>query len=423
MKKLFSLLFCLNLFFALPLAAQNYLKSGRTAAEAALSKSASKALPRGGNITKTLRNITAQTGKLLNRAARVRPNEVLKGSAKTSVSGQKSPAGKRTIAQAIRAHLPQHNPTDRPSLIAPDEHIFQAVATDDPTVHFSGTVFAVEYNGKKEIYGVIATHAIPSDEYDYMGISRHFTAVVYHKGKPVRIPAQVVASSPVSMLDISLVKFQSDKESLLKPLSLGTTQEGDVLYTIGFAQGVFQYIPNRQVLVNSPFSIRTTIPLPRGKRSGLCGSPLLNEKNELVGIHTGSMFDQTRDYSFATPARYLRDLVAAYHNKGLSKIAFYVDEDIAIRLNSDEYVTSVMLLDEFSHALAEENISFRFSHSKISEMLKQFPQAKFLKLTTKAVYWTPNGKALLVTRDWLDDTPSKTYFYDLKEDKQVQVEE
>ena len=424
MKKLFALFFCFNLISAAPLAAQNYLKSGRPAAEAALSKSAPKALPRGGNFTQAFRNITAKTGQLLDRTARIgRPNNVLKNSAKASVSGQKSSSGKKTLAQAIRAQLPQHNHAQMPSRIAPDEHIFQAIAEGDASVRFSGTVFAVEYNGKKEIYGAIATHIVPSEADDYLGVSRHFTAVVYHKGKPISIPAQIVASSPVSMLDISLVKFPDDKEALLKPLSLGTVQDGEVLYTIGFAQSRFRYIPNRKVIANLPFSIRTTMPLPSNQRSGLCGSPLLNEKNELVGIHTGSSFNPNRDYSFATPSHYLRDLVAAYHNKGISKIAFYVDENIAIRLNSDEYVTSVMLLDEFGHALAEENISFRFSRSKVSTMLKEYPQAEFLKLTTKTVHWTPDGNALLVTRDWLEKTPSKTYFYDLKDDKLIHVEE
>ena len=414
MKKLFFIFFSFSLFLALPLSAQNYLKAGRAAAEAGLSKSAPKAPNVKTNLNNALRKIT-QTLRL--------PKTPAAGhtAATAKVFRQKHTAkplvSEKLLASKIRAQQ------QAPSFIAPDEHIFLATSDLDPSIRYSGTVFALDYNGKREIYGVVATHIVPSDEMDLIGVGRQFTAVVYHKGKPVQIPAQIVASSPVSMLDISLVKFPADKEALLKPFTLGQAQDGETLRSLGFAQGRFAYVPNRKVIHNSHFSIRTTMPLARNRRSGLCGSALLNEKNELVGIHTGSTFNPSEDFSFATPANYLHDLVAAYHNKGISKIAFYVDENISIRLNSDEYVTSIMLLDESERPLAEEDVSFRFSHSKVSTMLRQYPQSEYLKLTTKSIQWTPDGRTLLVSRDWLDETPSKTYFYDLKENKLVRVSE
>lgn len=426
MKKLYFLFISFSLVASLPLHAQNYLKPGRSALKAVSVKNVSKITATNVQ-SKGLSSAVRTAGSVASvkttsfSAPSIKAVSSIKGGSSRASASNARAAAPRIDQAALERTI--KNRQQAPSFIAPDEHIFQAVARFDSSVRFSGTVFSVNYKGKKEIYGAVATHIVPTEENDPLGVGRQFTAIVYHNGRPVQIPAQIVASSPVSMLDISLVKFPAEAEAILKPFSIGEANEKETLRTIGFVSGRFNYIPNRKVIQNLPFSIRTTMPLPRDKRSGLCGSPLLNENNELVAIHTGSTFNPSNDYSFATPAHYLRDLVDAYHNKGISKIAFYVDDGISIRLNSDEYVTSVMLLDDFGHALAEEDVAFRFSHSKVSTMLRQYPQAGFLKLTTKAVKWSEDGSALLVKRSWLDETPSKAYFYDLKDDKLLSVTE
>lgn len=420
MKKHLAILFCFAFLCAVPLAAQNRLKAGRTVAQAALSKPA--AAQSGKKATDILRHITDKTDRLLKQSAPFQPKEVLKAPANNALAPNAEHTAKPDVRSAdiLRTVRAQQKV---PALLMPKDHIFQAVSEGETNIRFSGTVFAVNYNGKREIYGAISTHIVLNEENDYLGVGRLFIAIVYHNGKPVRIPVQIVAVAPTSTLDIALVKFPESAEAFLKPLDIGNTQEGDTLYSIGFAKAKFQYIPNRQVLANLPFSIRTTLSLPNNQRSGLCGCPLLNAKNELVGIHSGSFSYQKENYSFATPARYLRDLVAAYHDPENAKIAFYIDDHIVIPIRFYEYPTSVTLLDEAGQFLAKQEITYRYSRDKVSALLKQYPQAKFLQMATKPLHWTPRGRALLMTYDWKDEFPATTYLYDLQAGKLVKTTE
>ena len=106
-------------------------------------------------------------------------------------------AAAEKAAQKIRAK--------RPALFSKkDGHVFMAVVEADPDTRFSGTVFEIEYNGKKEIYGAIATHTIPAEENDPFGLFKHFTVIIHRPGQPpLKTKAEVVAFSPVSMLDIA----------------------------------------------------------------------------------------------------------------------------------------------------------------------------------------------------------------------------
>ena len=103
----------------------------------------------------------------------------------------------------------------------------------------------------------------------------------------------------------------------------------------------------------------------------------------------------------------------AYHQQGRAQIPFFINEKQFFALNVDEYVLSVALLDKQHEVLAQQQLSFRFSHSKLNKMLEQHPQARYLRVITRQVKWNEDGTALLVNRDWPDDS-QKTYLYDLQ---------
>lgn len=207
-------------------------------------------------------------------------------------------------------------------VIPKDAYIFQAVESPKAAANisgtniFSGTVVSIPYNGKNEIYGVIATHAIAVSSNEKDALHKTFTAIVYKNGLPHEATVEVVAYSPKSMLDMALVKFPKDIESLLTPYSISeaTPYLDNNLLSKGFTHSSAAAIPERKVVGVTPISIRTTISMPAEKRPGLCGSAVLNDKGELVGIHTGSIHhteDPGKDVAYATHAHYLYKLVEA----------------------------------------------------------------------------------------------------------------
>ena len=315
-------------------------------------------------------------------------------------------------------------------VIPKDAYIFQAVesgkaaASLNGTNIFSGTVVSIPYNGKNEVYGVIATHAIAMSSGEKDALHRTFTAIVYKNGLPHEATVEVVAYSPKSMLDMALVKFPADIEPLLAPYSIseGAPYLQDNLLSKGFTHSSAAAIPERQVVGVTPISIRTTISMPAEKRPGLCGSAVLNDKGELVGIHTGSVHhaeDPAQDVAYATHAHYLYKLVEAYHNNGVAKIPFYFDDKPIFDMDIDEYLTAGSLLDENKKAIKNLTFESKFSYSKIKKAIEDKPESRYLQLTTRRALWDKDGQALIEGRTSSDHSIKTTYVYDLKEQKLI----
>ena len=131
--KRFLLLTCF-LFYICPAYAQKPVKSGLAAVKALGAKQASVALS-ASHLSKSAAGVS------------------LLKSASAPLSSAVS--AKINAAALARKAADIHSFSAKPQ---PDGHIFAAVAERDPSVRFSGTVFEVEYNGQKEIYGAVATH-------------------------------------------------------------------------------------------------------------------------------------------------------------------------------------------------------------------------------------------------------------------------
>lgn len=304
--------------------------------------------------------------------------------------------------------------------IPSDAYIFQAREVSDiniPTNVFSGAVFSAVYNGQKEVYGVIATHAIASETTEKHALHKTFSAVIYKNGIQKIVPVEVVAASPKSMLDIALVKFPQETEGLLVPYRLGDLTSETSLISKGFSGKMPSSIARREIVACTPTSIRTTMPLQRSARPGLCGSAVLNEKNELVGIHTGSIYSEKGeefDIAYATPSHYLKNLVEAYHNNGQTEIPFTLNDHKVADFSLDEYITYITLSDANKKIVWQLQVGSKFSYSKLQKALAENPQAQFLQITTRRAAWTDDGYAFVENRGKTDRSTKTTYTYDLQ---------
>ncbi len=306
-----------------------------------------------------------------------------------------------------------------------DGATFRASENDDPFSNvFSGTVFKTKYNGQDEIFGVVAAHTIAPDiSHSSDALHKNFVVVMHINGERKRFPVEIVQVSAPSMLDMALVKFRPQDEAFLTPLTVQpNVRKGEPLYSHGFASGTETDIP-REVLAESYLSFRTTIPVPRDKRPGFCGSPVLNSRHELVGIHTGSVYEkagESCDIGFAMSAKFLNVLVEAYHNNGQAQFPLVVEGRTLANMNVDEYVSVVTLYDENMRQLWQQGFDYKFSQSKVAQAIRGLPQARYVLTTTRRAYWEDDGKILMENRSRSDKT-KKRYKYDLWENKIVSV--
>lgn len=300
---------------------------------------------------------------------------------------------------------------------------FQAMMPDNPGTRFSGTVFSVEYNGEKEIYGVVASHILAANDGTGYNVKKTFSAVFDNKGEPLSIPAEIITVSAPSHLDLSLVKFPAEYEKVLNPYSIGKIESEKSVQTCGFNHGGAVHMTSCAIQNNRPYSIHINIPLPREERPGLCGSAVLNAEQELVGIIVGSTLAPwaEQDRTFVAPAAFLNQLVEAYHNNGQSSVSFLLQGTHSIRLNVNEYVTRVVLLDNARQPLYRYNVKERFSRTEMNEALKSFPQTRYLEVVTQTISWSEDGSTLLKKKD--RNFPPVAYTYDLQSNQIISTRE
>ena len=295
---------------------------------------------------------------------------------------------------------------------------FQAV---NGGVSFSGTVFQVQYKGKKEVFGVLPSHALAITPGDAYSLKQKTTVIVYKDGKRLEIPVQIVQISSPQFLDLALLKFPEYALSVLSPISLAQkpVQEKDILYSPSLPDAGLPFIDGRIVTEVNPVFLRTSIPVAKEERAGLCGSPVLNRDHEIVGIHTGSTksadFFGSGDVAYVTSVNGLNSLVEAYFNGGNAKVPFIVNGEKVAELNINEYIKSFSLLDEEGNSLWNQKVEGRFSESLFNKLLQEYPQSYFLVLRTGRVSWDRTGSFLV--EDKVHGVLRNVHFYDLQKQK------
>ena len=267
------------------------------------------------------------------------------------------------------------------------------------TEAFSGGVFETVYNGKKEVYGFIATHALTEEPHDRFekedakySLSRFFVLEMMDKeGVWRRIPAEVIQLSSINTLDISLVKFLPEHEKLFTPLPLSSHVPGvgDMVQSQGFSQNIEGYIPHRRVIEISPISLRTEMPWPREPRRGFCGGVVVNNKYELVGVHTGSVAGPTpqEDVAYATHAYFLNQLVDAYHRGGKTSIPLVLNGKKIFDLSVDESIEWASFYNKRGRKIKDYPFSLKFSFTSVEKFIREY-QPRYIQFSIGRLAWS-----------------------------------
>lgn len=297
--------------------------------------------------------------------------------------------------------------------------VFHARGTAGLEGAMSGTVFKTMYNGREEIYGAIASRSITERLTDD-GLGKSFMADVYTEKGMVSVPVEVVEISAPGMLGVALVKFRPEDEKLFTPLDISqqalSTQE--MLGIQGFVNGRMVYIPT-ELSASSDVSLRARVPGTSKSRLGLCGAPIVNAQNQLVGVYTGSIsLDGEGGMAYATRAKFLTNLVEAYHQAGNGTFPLELDGQKIMDLRVEEYIPEVEFFDAGGRKIFHLKFKHKFSYSDIKSIINTF-EPRYIDFTVRRVYWGKRLQTpvLVEKREAKIDPQSITYRYDVKEKK------
>ena len=268
--------------------------------------------------------------------------------------------------------------------------VFQVRGADDSAIRFSGAVIKAEVDGKTQIFGVMAAHPLASTP-ESKAPFRHFKADVFINGHYWEVPAQVVQVGAWQMTDMALVKFPPEIEMFLTPLVLRQTpvQVGDKIQLVGMAhQKGFAFAPS-PVMEITPLTLRFPVPYVFVARIGLCGSPVVSEQQEMVGMHIGSRFGFSGDTGLVLKASYIRKMIEGYVRGEEEPYLLQINGHTLARLQSHEYISQITLFDEEGKELARQAFDGKFSYTAVKDLLAAYP-AKSIALDIGQVRWQDN---------------------------------
>lgn len=289
---------------------------------------------------------------------------------------------------------------------------------------FSGGVFQVIRNGKKEIFGFVAAHSLAELPTDQAGmidaqysLHRSFSLDMLDiNGKPHTVQGEVVQLSSPRLLDVALVKFRPEDEKLFTPFLLRKTpvKEGEELQFYGFSDGGDAFF-TREVLAQTPLSLRTDMHWPRDSRPGFCGGAVLDGEQRLVGVHTGSNRSASwaSDIGYATHAGFLNVLVEAYHNEGKATFPLELDGRKMIDLAPNEYVAEIDALDKEAEKIGSVVVPYKFSYSHLKEMIAS-RHPRYLRFFLGRIDWAVQNPEYVQERSY-----TREVVYDIKKHRVV----
>lgn len=293
---------------------------------------------------------------------------------------------------------------------------------------FSGGVFQVMRDGKKEVFGFIAAHSladVPSGTTEQVEnqyyLSRFFEMKVEDQwGNQHLVEAEVVALSSPKMLDIALVKFRPGDEKLFNPFPLRQEplKEGEELIYEGFSERIGQVSFSRKLLEQTPISLRTDMRWPRLKRLGFCGGAVVDQQRQLVGIHTGSYCGSSlaADIGFATHAHFLNLLVNEFHHKGKVTFPLELGGKKIIDLAPEEHIISVGFFDKHGEEIGFYITGFKFSYSTVNDMIQE-KSPRYLRFLIGKTGWSN------LDSDYVEESVSRREVtYDFKRGRVVSKE-
>ena len=142
---------------------------------------------------------------------------------------------------------------------------------------------------------------------------------------------------------MSIFEVDPVTAGLFTPLHLADTppEVGEILASGGyFNDGDFHYEPDRQVQEIHPHRMITSLHVGAGPyREGACGSPILNEQGEVVGMHIGS--SEKNQTGFAITLADIKAILKAQHQQNkIPEPLFFNGKEIA-QLHINEGIISI----------------------------------------------------------------------------------
>ncbi len=266
---------------------------------------------------------------------------------------------------------------------------FRAVPNEQfPASTFTGTVFEVLHNGRKEVFGAVAMHILQDVTNTPGMLDKDFSVVIVRGNRFRTLPARVVQLSSSAMGDIALVKFRPEDERLFQPLSL---EEISLSFPAqGYAQGYACNLLSKQtfpIVGNTSIGmLKSHLPAAeKGKRAGFCGSPVFTTDFKFAGIHVGSSYKDNTGY--IAPLSVLQNLVDSYHTPNTQpQVLLLAGKEIG-RLAIDEHAIRIEFLDADYQVIWEKNTKYKFSLTEAEQKIQQLHNVSFIRLHLRKSYW------------------------------------
>ena len=246
-----------------------------------------------------------------------------------------------------------------------------------PLAQSSGFFLEEYYLGERFVWAVIPAHAVGNKfalfSAEYMGLD----------GEIHRQTLRVVSygSSGYQNYDFALAPVPPDmqKEVFALRLAQESPQKGDKVSSFGFyaldEEAEFAGPPKentgRVILSVDNSRLTTSYPFENQNPAGACGGPLLNEKGEVVGIHSGSR----GSCSFAVEATgSVREMLSDVHGDRVLRRSVMWNGKLITRLASSQRISRIVIKRDgqiIDHMLLTKRET-PFDYSALEQL---FPQA------------------------------------------------
>lgn len=220
-------------------------------------------------------------------------------------------------------------------------HSLVRVIAPDGSTASSGFIFEENWNGTPEYWIALSRHSV--------GLKGHHVVlqILTTDGLRYTFPATVTIGGRLGIgaLDLSLVALPARLRSQVTALKWAKElpEIGENGSSFGFHSqqkdmADFMHIQGRRVQGICGYHLLTPFRFASAtEASGACGGPLLNEKGEVLGIHSGSFMNK---FSLAINRKGLNDLLRFYHT-GVSLRPLLFRGQLVGQLNVNDKIDQV----------------------------------------------------------------------------------
>lgn len=202
-------------------------------------------------------------------------------------------------------------------------------------IQASGFVIEDTHNDKKQLWGVTASHY------------RLTKPQLIHLSTRRRLHTEIYAQGGGGVNDIALFPIPASLKDKVIPLKLAEhgPQLGQEVHSIAFFNDEIHHETNRIVQEVAPHRVLTSLQVGNcAERIGACGAPILNERNEVVGVHVSS--SEKHQTGGVVPVEHIRDLLTAFHQKTSEQQPIKFNGVEIERLGINEFISEILVYNK-----------------------------------------------------------------------------